>query len=371
MGENKSPDTMQILGIESSCDDTAASLIEVQGNTFKILAEKTASQIDIHKLYGGVVPEVAARAHAEKILPLLEEILAGQPKSDVIAVTSGPGLLTALLVGVESAKNLSYLQGIPLVRVNHIEGHIHSVLIPQKDQPEYHIDLTFPALCLIVSGGHTEIILMKDYGDYERIGKTADDAAGECFDKTAKILGFEYPGGPKISKFAETGNPTAINFPRPMIKEDNYNFSFAGLKTSALYWLRDNSLAAMNIIPASFPAGVFGQSTSSEVTINDFCASFEQAIVDVLVTKTIKACKQYKPKTVILAGGVSANKRLRNTLTEQVQNFDSNIQVRLPDIKYGMDNATMIALASIHHIQKQDFTPWQSLVADPNWHIGE
>ncbi len=371
---------MKILAIESSCDDTAASLIEVQGNTFKILAEKTASQIDIHKVYGGVVPEVAARAHAEKIIPLIEEILAGQPKPDVIAVTSGPGLLTALLVGVEAAKNLSYLQGIPLVRVNHIEGHIHSVLIPQKAPMaigapttvgEYQIDLEFPALCLIVSGGHTEIILMKDYGDYERIGKTADDAAGECFDKTAKLLGFDYPGGPKISKFAETGNPAAINFPRPMIKEDNYNFSFAGLKTSALYYLRDNSLAAMNIMPATFPAGVFGQSPSSNITVNDFCASFEQAIVDVLVTKTIKACKQYQPKTVILAGGVSANKRLRNTLSENVQKFDQNIRVRLPDIKYGMDNATMIALASIHHIQKQDFTPWQSLVADPNWHIGE
>lgn len=363
---------MKILAIESSCDDTAASLIEVQNNTFKILAEKTASQIDIHKIYGGVVPEVAARAHAEKILPLVEEILAGQPKPDAIAVTSGPGLLTALLVGVEAAKNLSYLLDIPLVRVNHLEGHIHSALIPQKDLPEYSLDLEFPALCLIVSGGHTEIILMKDYGDYERIGKTADDAAGECFDKTAKILGFEYPGGPKISKFAENGNPTAINFPRPMMKENNYNFSFAGLKTSALYYLRDHELSAMEVNPlSSLPAGVFGQAPSSEVTINDFCASFEQAIVDVLVHKTVRACAEFHPKTVILAGGVSANKRLRNTLTSEVQKFDPTIQVRLPDIKYGMDNATMIALASIHHIQKQDFTPWQNLAADPNWHIGE
>ncbi len=351
---------MQILGIESSCDDTAASLIEVQGDTFKILAEKTASQIDIHKIYGGVVPEVAARAHAEKILPVIEEVLGGangsalaHHKPDYIAVTSSPGLLTALLVGVEAAKTLSYLWDIPLVSVNHLEGHICSALIAQKDQPKYKMDLQFPALCLVVSGGHTELILMKDYGEYERIGKTADDAAGECFDKTAKLLGLEYPGGPKVSKFAENGNRNAIKFPRPMMKEDNFNFSFAGLKTSALYWLRDNQLG------------------ENSITIDDFCASFEQAIVDVLVAKTLRACEKYHPKTVILSGGVSANKYLRKTLSEQVQKFDPDIIVRLPDIKYGMDNATMIAVAAIHHIQKQDFTPWQNLVADPNWHIGE
>jgi len=343
---------MYILGIESSCDDTAASLIEVTDNTFKILAEKTASQIDIHKIYGGVVPEVAARAHAEKILPLIQEILEGQPKPDAIAVTSGPGLLTALLVGVEAAKNLSYLLDIPLVRVNHIEGHIHSVLLPEKDKPEYPIDLEFPALCLIVSGGHTELIVMRNYGEYKRIGKTVDDAAGECYDKTAKLLGLEYPGGPKISKLAATGSHEAIAFPRPMIKEENFDFSFAGLKTAALYWLRDNKF-------------------DEKITQEDFCASFEQAVTDVLTTKTLRAVKKYSPKTVIFAGGVSADKYIRETLIQKIQKFDPQIRVRLPAPKYGMDNATMIALASIHHIQKQDFTPWQSLAPDPNWHIGE
>jgi N6-L-threonylcarbamoyladenine synthase len=360
---------MKILAIESSCDDTAAALLEVNGDTFTILSEKTASQIDIHKIYGGVVPEVAARAHAEKMLPVIEEVL-GDTKPDFIAVTSSPGLLTALLVGVEAAKNLSYLWGIPLISINHIEGHICSALIPEKDQNEYKLNFEFPAMCLIVSGGHTELILMRDYGDYERLGKTADDAAGECFDKTAKILGLEYPGGPKISKFATTGNRRAINFPRPMIKEDNLNFSFAGLKTSALYWLRDNELAAMNVVPNVFPAGVFAQAPNA-VTIEDFCASFEQAILDVLIVKTLKACKKYQAKTVILGGGVSANKALREQLKYEIQNFDSTLQFRSPDTKYAMDNAAMIAVAAISKIKKQDFTTWQNLSADPNWHIGE
>lgn len=360
----------KILAIESSCDDTAASLIEVHDNTFKILAEKTASQIDIHKIYGGVIPEVAARAHAEKIIPLIEEVLANE-KPDYIAVTSGPGLLTALLVGVETARSMSYLLDVPLIRVNHLEGHICSVLLDQKEKNEYTMNLEFPAICLIVSGGHTELLFMKNYGEYERIGKTADDAAGECFDKTAKILGLEYPGGPKISKFAKTGNPNAINFPRPMIKENNLNFSFSGLKTAALYWLRDHNLSAMQINPMTMPAGIFGQSQSDDVTIEDFCASFEQAITDVLIAKTLRACKEYKPKTVILGGGVSANPALRSRLHDELQKLNTDISLRVPDISYGMDNASMIAVAAIHHIQKQDFTPWQNLAADPNWHIGE
>jgi N6-L-threonylcarbamoyladenine synthase len=191
-----------------------------------------------------------------------------------------PGLITGLLVGVKAAKSLSYLWNVPLIGINHIEGHIHSVEIPNEQFSISNIE--YPALALIASGGHTELISIKKFGDYKKIGATVDDAAGECFDKAAKILGLEYPGGPKISKHAEVGDTEAIKFPRPMLDKNNFDFSFAGLKTSALYWLRDNKLES----------------------IDDFCASFEQAIIDVLVGKTLKAAQKYNPKTIILGGGV-------------------------------------------------------------------
>ncbi len=332
---------MKILGIESSCDDTSVALIEANNDHFEILAEKTASQIDIHKVYGGVVPEIAGRKHAEAIVPLIEEVTRGE-KPEVIAVTAGPGLVTGLLVGVEAAKNLSYLWDVPLVRVNHIEGHIYSVLLgSQSDRAPLH----FPALCLIVSGGHTELVFMKDHGIYELVGKTRDDAAGECFDKVAKLLELDYPGGPKISKLGIEGDTGAISFPRPMIDSDNFEFSFAGLKTAALYWLRDNKLSA----------------------IDDFCASFEQAIVDVLVTKTIRAAKEYHPKTVILSGGVSANKKLRESLGENVNGL--GVEFRTPELKYSMDNGAMIAVAGHYHALKQKFTSWRDIQVDPNWKI--
>lgn len=356
---------MRILGIESSCDDTSVSLLEASESGFVVLAEKTASQIEIHKKYGGVVPEVAARAHAEFIVPLIEEVLAGQDKPDVIAVTSGPGLMTALLVGVDAAKTLSYLWEVPMVGVNHIEGHIHSVLASHPDKK-----IEFPALCLIVSGGHTELIVMKDHGEYEKIGKTVDDAAGECFDKVAKLFGFDYPGGPKISKFALEGRTGAIPFPRPMIKENNYNFSFAGLKTAALYWLRDNELSAMNPNPVTLPAGIWGIGAPAP-TINDFCASFEQAIVDVLVIKTLRAAEQYKPKTILLGGGVSANKKLRESLQKGIASEFPETKFLIPELKYAMDNATMIAIAGYYKAIKNEFTSWKELKADPQWELGE
>jgi len=357
---------MKILAIESSCDDTSVALVEVVSHNFKILAEKTASQIEIHKKYGGVVPEIAGRMHAEKIVPLVEEVLGktpanspypllvrgGHQKPDVICVTSGPGLITGLMVGVEAAKTLAYLWDIPLVSVNHIEGHIHSVEIPSnpplvKGEKEKN-KIKYPALALIASGGHTELIYIKEQGKYKKIGVTLDDAAGECFDKAAKILGLPYPGGPKISKLAETGNTKAINFPRPMMDRDNFNFSFAGLKTSALYWLRDNKL-------------------EKKITINDFCASFEQAIIDVLVGKALKAAQKYKPKTVILGGGVSANKKLRDNLTEQLSTL--NLELRTPNLQYCMDNAVMIAIAGYYKAKNKKFIPWNKLVANPNWEI--
>ena len=334
---------MKILGIESSCDDTSVALIDITDNKLEILHEKTASQIEIHKKYGGVVPEIAGRMHAEKILPVIEEVMKDQDKPDVIAVTSGPGLITGLLVGVEAAKTLSLLWNVPLVGINHIEGHFHSVKINTKEKIEY------PVIGLIASGGHSEIILSTKEGTYEKIGGTRDDAAGECFDKVAKLLGFDYPGGPKISKFAEEGIPNAIKFPRPMIDSKDFDFSFSGLKTAALYHLRDNP----------------------KDDVNDFCASFEQAIVDLLVNKTLKAVKKYKPKTVILAGGVSANTKLRKTLEEEVSPYAKFLT---PPIEYSMDNATMTAIAAYHHtkkglFKKPNFTSWRDLKADPNWKI--
>lgn len=354
---------MLILGIESSCDDTSVALLESSEQGHNILFEKTASQIEIHKKYGGVVPEIAGRMHAEKIVPLIDAALQNQPKPDAIAVTAGPGLITGLLVGVEAAKTLSYALDIPLIRTNHIEGHIYSVELQEKKS-----DIQFPALALIVSGGHTELIFIKNQGEYELLGATKDDAAGECFDKVAKLLGLPYPGGPQISKFAETGDAKKIDFPRPMIREKNYLFSFAGLKTSALYWLRDNKLSANHIDLLNLPAGAYGQ-MPEDPTINDFCASFEQAIVDVLVDKTARAALEYKPKTIILSGGVSANKKLRQILEKNVKDNFPEINFMLPQMKYAMDNGAMIAVAGYYHALKKDFTAWKKIQADPNWEL--
>lgn len=358
---------MHILGIESSCDDTSVALVSGTPDGFAILSEKTKSQIDIHKRYGGVVPEIAGRYHAEAILPLIEEVLDGQPRPDAIAVTSGPGLITGLLIGVEAAKSLSYLTGIPLVRTNHIAGHIHSVELanampsnPHNAGPHVTAGpIRFPALALVVSGGHTEIMYMKEQGHYQKIGRTRDDAAGECFDKAAKLLGLEYPGGPKISKLAISGRTDAIAFPRPMIDTDNYDFSFAGLKTSVLYWLRDNATLDTNSY----------QLTAT--SLSDFSASFEQAIVDVLVTKTVRAIREYQPQSVLLVGGVSANKKLRDDLGAAVQKESSDIIYRLSPLSHAMDNGAMIAAAGYYEALHHRFTPWSELLADPNWELGE
>lgn len=363
---------MKILGIESSCDDTGVALIEASEEGFVVLSEKTASQIDVHKKYGGVVPEVAGRVHAENIFPVIEEVMKDQDKHfgdaqckpDVIAVTSGPGLITGLLVGVEAAKSLSYLWDVPVVGVNHIEGHVHSVEI--SDFKFKNSD--FPALCLVVSGGHTELLLMKNSTEFELVGKTRDDAVGECFDKVAKLLDLEYPGGPKISKLAATGNPAAINFPRPMLDSGDFDFSFSGLKTAALYWLRDNKLTATTINPIKLVAGFFGV-RNQEVSLEDFCASFEQAIVDVLVEKTLNAAKQYKPKTILLSGGVSANKKLRETLEEKIKKELPVTSYQLPITNYTTDNAAMIAVAGYYQAINKNFTDWRDLKPDPNWKV--
>lgn len=369
---------MIILGIESSCDDTSVALIDITDKKIEILSEQTASQIEIHKKYGGVIPEIAGRKHAEKIVPLVEEVLKDHPTPDAIAVTAGPGLMTGLLVGVEVAKTLSYLRDIPLVQVNHIEGHLYSVLLSDERQTMNN-NLEFPAVALIVSGGHTELILMKNHREYELIGKTRDDAAGEAFDKVAKLLGLPYPGGPKISKLALDGDVQAINFPRPMKTSDNFDFSFSGLKTAALYYLRDNNVIASKAkqstegITANAGSNLFGRllrrllrapRNDVNASVKDVCASFEEAVVDVLTHKTAKAVKKYKAKTLCLAGGVSANKKLRERLKD--------IQVDtllVPPLKYCMDNATMIAVAGYFHARENDFISWKDLQANPVWKV--
>ncbi|MDO8509708.1 MAG: tRNA (adenosine(37)-N6)-threonylcarbamoyltransferase complex transferase subunit TsaD [bacterium] len=357
---------MLVLGIESSCDDTSVALLDCTDQGCFVISEGTISQIDVHQKYGGVVPEIAGRMHAEKIIPLIEQVLKNQPRPDTIAVTVGPGLITGLIVGAEATRTLSYTWNIPLVAVNHISGHINAVEVGEQK-------IEYPALALIVSGGHTEIMLIKSEGEFELLGATKDDAAGECFDKVAKLLKLTYPGGPKISALAKEGRTDAIPFPRPMIKSHDYDFSFSGLKTSALYWLRDNKLATMNTTPLrtmfSWMPSRYGQA-AGPITINDFCASFEQAIVDVLTEKTLNAINKFKPKTVILAGGVAANTKLRETLDFKIKQLLSPPQFLVPEIKYCMDNAVMIAVAGYKKAVKKDFTAWKDLKVDPNWELG-
>ncbi len=332
---------MRILGIETSCDETAVAVVNEQNGRFVIEKNLLASQSDLHAKYGGVVPEVAAREHAATLFPLLEQLGISRRGNEinVIAVTKGPGLVPALRIGVELGKTLAWDWKKPLVGVNHLEGHIYSVWL---DDPKP----VLPALCLVVSGGHTELILMKDYGAYELLGMTRDDAAGEAFDKVAKLLGLEYPGGPKISKQALDGNPGSIEFPRPMINSGDFDFSFSGLKTAVKNHLE-----------------------SSSDSVPDVAASFQKAVVDVLVYKTIEAAKEVNPKSVILTGGVSANKMLRDTLAFAVKKFNPSILFHAPDIKLTGDNAVMIAIAGTFRAQQKDFVDPLSLSANPNMRL--
>ncbi len=332
---------MKILGIETSCDETALAIASGSGDTVMIEKSVVLSQIKKHAKYGGVVPEVAAREHIKALFPMLEHELPRDGKGiDVIAVTCGPGLAPALRVGVEAAKTLAWIWKKPLVGVNHLEGHIYANWITESQVP------SFPALCLIVSGGHTELILMHDYGKYERLGETLDDAAGEAFDKVAKMLGLGYPGGPEIAKLAEGGNKEAFDFPRGLIERPGFDFSFSGLKTSVLYKLRKLTDDRGDEF--------------DEKTRRDVAASFQEAVVDVLVQKTLRAAKKHAPSSIILAGGVAANKELRSRLTSQAEN------VFVPELKYSMDNAAMIAAAGYFRARAEDFVDPLKLEADPN-----
>ncbi len=341
---------MLILGIETSCDETAASVLEGKNNNLKILSNIISSQINIHKQWGGVVPEIAAREHVIHILPVIEEALtkAKVKKDDlnVIAVANGPGLITSLIVGTETAKTLSYAWQKPIIGINHVEGHIYANFIGKDSILEKSKNI-FPALILTVSGGHNMLVLMKDYNEYKIIGETRDDAAGETFDKAAQLLGLGYPGGPIISKMAKKfKGKTTINLPRPMINSKDFDFSFSGLKTALLYEIEKDK-NYKNRIP-------------------EYCYEFQQAIIDVLLHKTIKAGKKYKAKSIMLAGGVSANLELRKQMISVVKNNLPDVIFNIPNLRYTTDNAAMVASAGYWKAKDKKFDDWQKLKANCN-----
>ncbi|MDP3049492.1 MAG: tRNA (adenosine(37)-N6)-threonylcarbamoyltransferase complex transferase subunit TsaD [Thermodesulfovibrionales bacterium] len=316
---------MLILGIDTSCDDTAAAVVE---NGAKIISNIVSSQTDIHKKYGGIVPELASRRHIEMILPVVDEALkaAGAGLEDVsaVAVCHGPGLIGSLLVGCSFAKALCFSKNIPLIAVNHLEGHIFSCFL-EEPRPE------FPFISLIASGGHTSLYRVDEFGKYRELGRTRDDASGEAYDKVSKLLGLGYPGGPVIDKLASEGNPKAIDFPRPYLPE-SFDFSFSGLKTAVLQYLRDASRITRN---------------------EDIAASFQACMVDVLVRKTEWAIKKEGIRRVTLSGGVSANSELRKRMKEMGDEREAVIFI--PSINLCTDNAAMIASAGYHHFLNKDF----------------
>lgn len=348
---------MTILGIESSCDETAAALLEVRRRRFILASNVFASQVSTHKKTGGVVPEVAARNHVMSILPVIIKAYA-KKKPDFIAVTAGPGLITSVSVGVTTARALSFLWNIPMVAVNHIEGHLYSNWLPTRGdllQTPFQVsDIAFPALVLIVSGGHTELILMRDHGKYKKIGQTLDDAAGEAFDKVARMLDLGYPGGPAISRLAQAGDSRRFDFPRALMndKARPFDFSFSGLKTSVLYCARElkaNGIFSKNSIP-------------------DLCASFQQAAVDVLVAKTVRAALQYRVKNVLLGGGVVANTALRLQMRTAIER-QTQCALHVPALAFCTDNAAMIAMAGYFHVKKKECTPWQKVDVRVGWEL--
>jgi N6-L-threonylcarbamoyladenine synthase len=317
-----------ILAIESSCDETSVAICDNGKITANVIANQT-----IHQNYGGVVPELASRVHQQNIVPAVHQalLLAQVDKNQIdgVAFTQGPGLLGSLIVGVSFAKSFALALGLPLISVNHMQAHILAHFI---DDPKPQ----FPFLCLTVSGGHTQIVLVKDYFDMEIVGETLDDAAGEAFDKTAKILNLPYPGGPLIDKCAQQGNPNAFTFAKPKI--EGLNFSFSGFKTSILYFVQNNLQKNPNFITEH---------------INDICASVQKSIIDILMDKLKAAAQMYACNQIAIAGGVSANSGLRNALMAQQENL--GWQVFIPKFEYCTDNAAMIAIAGYHKYLQNDF----------------
>lgn len=334
---------IRILGIESSCDETAASVVE---NGRALLSSVIATQIELHKKYGGVFPEVASRQHIRTIYAVVDEAMQQAHLSfgdlDGVAVTRGPGLAGSLVVGMNAAKGIALGRNLPLIGVNHLEGHIYSSWVYPQDTEHPPLEPQFPLMVLLVSGGHTELNLVTDHLQYQRLGATLDDAAGEAFDKVARLIGLPYPGGPSIQKAAMLGDPKAFNFPRARL-DGTWNFSFSGLKTSVLRVVR----------------GL--QEENRVLPVNDLAASFQLATVDALFTKTIKAAREFNVKEIVIAGGVSANRALREAFLSQEE-----FKVHIPPLSLCTDNAAMIAAAGYFRYisgQRDDF----SLDVMPTW----
>ena len=333
-----------ILAIESSCDETAAAVVK---NGREVLSNVISSQIELHKLYGGVVPEIASRKHIEKINQVIEEALteAGVTFDDLdaIGVTYGPGLVGALLVGVSAAKAIAYARKLPLVGVHHIEGHISANYIE-------NLELEPPFACLVVSGGHTHLVVVRDYGKYEIVGRTRDDAAGEAFDKVARAIGLGYPGGPKIDKLSREGNANAIAFPRAKVADAPYDFSFSGLKSAVLNYLNGCKMKNEPIVEA------------------DVAASFQKAVIDVLVEHSMHAVEEYGFKKFAIAGGVASNSSLRNAMQEACRK--RGVEFYHPSPVYCTDNAAMIGAAAYYEYMAGTRHGWD-LNAVPNLKLGE
>ncbi len=333
-----------ILAIESSCDETAASVVK---NGREVLSNVISSQISLHTIYGGVVPEIASRKHIEKINQVIEEALSeanmGLRDMDAVAVTYGPGLVGALLVGVSAAKAISFATGIPLVGVHHISGHISANYIEHKE-------LEPPFICLVASGGHSHLVVVKDYGEYEIIGRTRDDAAGEAFDKVARAIGLGYPGGPKIDKLSKEGNPDAVAFPRAKVAENEYDFSFSGLKSAVLNYLNSCRMKGEPVCQA------------------DVAASFQKAVVDVLVEHSLRAVREYGFDKFAIAGGVASNSSLRAAFVQKCG--AQGIAFYYPSPVLCTDNAAMIGAAGYYEFIR-GVRHGYDLNAVPNLKLGE
>lgn len=332
------------LAIETSCDETSCAILK---NGREVLSNIISSQISIHRKFGGVVPEVASRKHIENINMIIQQALDEANITfkdiDLVGVTKGPGLVGALLVGISSGKSIAYAIDKPIIGVNHIEGHVCANYIVHKDlQP--------PFTCLIVSGGHTYLVQVNDYVEYEMIGRTRDDACGEAFDKVARSLNLSYPGGPLIDNLSKKGNKDAIAFPRPCIDENSYDFSFSGLKTAVLNYLNN------------------AKQRGEEIIVEDVAASFQQAVIEVLVEKTIRLAKEKNSKTVVMAGGVAANEGLRSLMDEKCRNY--NIELKYPSKILCTDNAAMIGSAAYYNYIN-GYTSDLYLNVNPNLELGE
>lgn len=344
---------MTLLGIETSCDETSVALLQLDTSTHsitKLLSQKTATSLTTHAKTGGIIPEIAAREQLIFMLPVLQEcieeglsqdITKQIPDIDAICVTYGPGLIGSLLVGIETARTLSYVWNKPLVQVNHLYGHIYANWIPTTN--DQSINIQFPAIALVVSGGHTDLLLMKSHTDITLLGGTRDDAAGEAFDKIGRLLGLSYPAGPEIESRAKLGNPKFIHFPRPLIGEKTYDFSFSGLKTAVLREVKTRD-------------------TLDEKIINDLCASTQAAIIDVLVKKTLQAASECNVNSIILGGGVAANQTLIESFKLNAKRLSLNAEIFVPQKSLCTDNGAMIAAAGFF---RQEKISWQDLSPNP------